>query len=87
MVDIRVLSGILRLSEDMELPQEERGLHLGEGCGRLGEGVCLGEGLPRRGCVLLGEFEDRNWDILVRLSDDFSCLGEGKLRPREPATL
>ena len=32
------LSSVLRLGEDMELPQEERGL-------RLGEGVCLGIGM------------------------------------------
>ena len=36
---------MVRLSEDMELPQEERGLYLGEGKVRLGEWVRLGEGM------------------------------------------
>ena len=39
------LSGVLRLGEDMELPQEERGLHLGKGKVRLGKGVHLGKGM------------------------------------------
>ena len=33
---------MLCLGEDMELPQEERGLYLGEGKVRLGKGVRLG---------------------------------------------
>ena len=44
MVDVRVSVGhsltrrtVLRLGEDMELSQEERGLRLGERCVRLGE--------------------------------------------------
>ena len=52
MVDVRVSfrrpsprRTVLRLIEDMELPQEERGLCLGRGCVRLGEGVHLGEGM------------------------------------------
>ena len=44
-------------------------------------------GLPRRGCVRLGELEDMNWDILVRLGEDFAPLGEGRLRLGEPATV
>ena len=36
---------VLRLSEDMRCPQEERGLHLGEGSVRLGEGVRLCKGM------------------------------------------
>ena len=58
------LSGVLHLGKDMKLPQEERGLRLGEGCVRLGEGcVRLGEG-----CVRLGEG-------YVRLGKGV-CLGE-----------
>ena len=37
------LLGILRIGEDKELPQEERGLRLGKGKVRLGKGVRLGE--------------------------------------------
>ena len=36
---------MLRLGEDMELPQEERGLCLGEGKVCLGKGVYLGKGM------------------------------------------
>ena len=36
---------MLRLGEDMELPQEERGLRLGKRKVHLGEGVCLGKGM------------------------------------------
>ena len=41
----KFLSGVLRLGEDMRLPQEERGLRLGEGSVRLGERARLGEGV------------------------------------------
>ena len=55
---------MLHLDEDMELPQEEKGLRLGEGGVSLGERVRLGEpkdgfcgvsGPPRRGFACLGE--------------------------------
>ena len=36
---------VLRLGEDMGLPQEERGVRLGEGSVRLAKGVCVGEGV------------------------------------------
>ena len=36
---------MLRLGEDIRLPQEERGLLLGKGSVRLGEGVYLGKGM------------------------------------------
>ena len=52
MVDVRVLvrrspprRTVLRLSKDMELSHEERGLCLGEGCVLLGEEVRLGVGV------------------------------------------
>ena len=49
------LSGVLCLGEDMELPQKERGLRLGQGKVRLGEPEDEISGLsgpPRRGCCL-----------------------------------
>ena len=36
---------MLRLGEDIRLPQEERGLCLDEGSVCQGEGVCIGEGV------------------------------------------
>ena len=36
---------MLRLGEDMKLPQEEWDLLLREGSVRQGEGVCLGKGM------------------------------------------
>ena len=36
---------MLRLGQDMGLPQEERGVRLGEGSVHLAKGVCVGEGM------------------------------------------
>ena len=49
---------MLCLGEDMRLPQEQRGLRLGEGSVLLGEGDRLGKGMfarPGEGRLRLGE--------------------------------
>ena len=56
-------------------------------CSPRRRGLPRRRGFPRRGCVRLGELVDRNWDILVRLGEDFAPPSEGRLRLGEPATV
>ena len=70
----KFLSDVLRLGEDMRLPQEERGLHLGEGCVHLGEGVRL------------GDLEDRKWGVSGPPRRGFCSPGRTTLPRRRWAT-
>ena len=63
----------------MGLPQEEKGLRLGEGNVRLGEGVPL-----RRGNVHLGEPEDGFCGVSGPPRKGFACLGKCRLHLGEP---